>query len=285
MSSTSLSASSPRLRARLLARPSVRALLALLCVLAPFALAMWLSHVVPKPWRAVWPLLLASAGVVAGYCFYVRKIEQRAVTELSPAGAWRELGSGLGLGTLFVATCTAVLLATGAYAITGTASPGVMLKPLPEQVMVALFEEILFRAVIFRLLEKSWGTLAGLAGSTLLFVVAHLPNEHFSILGAVMTAIAALGFAGAYLVTRRLWIAIGLHFAWNYLFDAVVSVPVSGHAARGWLQVTTSGPEWLSGGGYGVEGSVVTLAVWSVAALALLTVARRRGHWLRKPSS
>lgn len=283
MSTASLPLSSQSLHARLLARPSIRALLALLCVLAPFALAMVLSHVVPKPWNAVWPLLLASAGLVGGYVFYVRKVEKRAVTELSLAQAWRELGSGLGLGALFVVICTLVLLAAGAYSITGTASPGVMLKPVPEQVMVALFEEVLFRAVIFRLLEKSWGTTAGLVGSTLLFVLAHLPNEHFSMLGALMTAVAALGFAGAWLVTRRLWCAVGLHFAWNYLFDAVIAVPVSGHAARGWLQVATSGPDWLSGGEYGVEGSVVTLVVWGVAAIVLLTVARRRGHWLAKP--
>lgn len=283
MNSASLPLSAPRLHQRLLARPAIRALLALLCVLAPFALAMVLSHVVPKPWNAVWPLLLASAGVVGGYVFYVRKVERRAVTELSPAHAWRELGSGLGLGALFVVICTLTLLAAGAYSITGMASPGVMLKPLPEQVMVALFEEILFRAVIFRLLEKSWGTTVGLAGSTLLFALAHLPNEHFSMLGAVMTAVAALGFAGAWLLTRRLWCAVGLHFAWNYLFDAVVAVPVSGHAARGWLQVSTRGPEWLSGGAYGVEGSVVTLVVWGVAAIVLLSMARRRGHWLPKP--
>ena len=50
---------------------------------------------------------------------------------------------------------------------------------------------------------------------------------------------------------------MGMHFAWNYLFDALMSVPVSGHAARGWIQVVPAGPEWLSGGAYGVEGSVV----------------------------
>lgn len=64
-----------------------------------------------------------------------------------------------------------------------------------------------------------------------------------------MTGIAALAPSGAYLLTRRLWLPIGLHFAWNYLLAAVISVPVSGHAARGWVQVRVSGPEWLSGGG------------------------------------
>lgn len=281
MTTASIDSSSSRLRDRLLARPIIRAVLALLCVLVPFALAIALTNATPKPWRTL-PLLLAAAGVVAGYVFYVRRIEGRAVTELSGPGALRELGSGLGLGTLLVLACTGVLLATGTYAITGVVHPGVMLKPLPEQIMVALFEEVLFRAVIFRLLEKSWGTLAALVGSTLLFMVAHMPNEGFSVLAAVMTGVASLVFAGAYLATRRLWLPVGLHFAWNYLFDAGVSIPVSGHTARGWAQVSVSGPQWLSGGAYGIEGSVVTLVAWSAVGAALLVLARRRGNWMPK---
>lgn len=283
MTTASLPRPSPRLHQRLLARPLVRAVLALLSVLAPFALALWVSEQVPKPWPANWPLLLAAAGLVGGYSLYVRRIEKREVAELSLRGAWRELGSGLGLGTLLVVSTTLVLLAAGAYAITGTVSPGVMTKPLSEQIMVAFLEEILFRAVMFRLLEKSWGTRIALVVSTLLFVLAHLPNEHFSALAAVMTGIAALAFTGAYLVTRRLWLPIGMHFAWNYLFDAVISVPVSGHAARGWVQVSVGGPAWLSGGGYGVEASLVTFVVWGLTAVALLVLAKRRGQWVGKP--
>ena len=268
-----------RRRDRLLARPSIRAVLAVFSVLAPFALALWLSEAVPKPWPANWPLLLAAAGIVAGYWLYVRRIEKREVAEVSATGAWRELGSGLGLGALLVAACTLVLLATGAYTITGTVLPSVMLKPLGEQIMVAFFEEILFRAVMFRLLEKSWGTRIALTVSTLLFVLAHLPSEHFSVLAAVMTGTAARALTGAYLLTRRLWLPIGMHFAWNYLFDAVISVPVSGHAARGWIQVRVSGPEWLNGGTYGIEASVVTFVAWGIATVALLTLAKRRGQW------
>ena len=52
-----------------------------------------------------------------------------------------------------------------------------------------------------------------------------------------MTGVASAALAGAWLATRRLWLPIGMHFACNYLFDAFLSVPVSGHPARGWVQV------------------------------------------------
>jgi len=47
------------------------------------------------------------------------------------------------------------------------------------------------------------------------------------------------------------------------------------------LQGTLSGPEWLSGGAYGVEASVVALVVIAGASVGLLGVARRRGHLVR----
>ena len=73
---------------------------------------------------------------------------------------------------------------------------------------------------------------------------------------------------------------MGMHFAWNYLFSAVFSVPVSGHEAKGWLHGSMSGPDWLSGGAYGVEASAMALFVWSVAAALLLRRAYARGKFI-----
>ena len=72
---------------------------------------------------------------------------------------------------------------------------------------------------------------------------------------------------------------MGMHFAWNYLFSAVLSVPVSGHEAKGWVHGSMSGPEWLSGGAYGVEASATALLVWAVAAALLLRGAHVRGRF------
>jgi hypothetical protein len=283
MNTAPLSAPSrPSLGARLLANGFVRALLGILSVLLPMSLAFGLSELVPKPYRAGWPLLLAACAVVAGYRLYVRKIEKREVAELTLAGAGRELGSGFGLGALLVVSCSVPLLAGGIYAYTGTGHWSALFQPLPEQVFVAFMEEILFRAVLYRLLEKSWGTTVALVVSTLLFVAAHLPSEHITVVAMLATAAASAALSAGYLATRRLWVPIGMHFAWNYLLDAVFSIPVSGHPARGWIQVTASGPEWLSGGRYGVEGSLIAVLAWGAAAIVLLLAARRKGQWLAR---
>ena len=267
------------LRTRILRYPLILAIVGILATIVPMFVTLGLSELVPKPLRLGWPMLLSAAVAVAGYRWFVMRLERRPITELALAGAGRELWRGLGIGVLLVVATYSVLLASGAFIITGAAAPGVLLKPFPEQVMVAVFEEIVFRAIVFGMLQKFWGTKIALGVSTVIFVVAHMPNEGFSVLGAAMTAAASLALSGAYLLSGRLWLPISMHFAWNYFSDAVFAVPVSGHLARGWLQVATSGPAWLSGGTYGIEGSIVTGITWSMAAIVLLTIAHRRGHW------
>jgi membrane protease YdiL (CAAX protease family) len=149
-------------------------------------------------------------------------------------------------------------------------------------VFVALVEEILFRGVLFRIPERSLGSWAALALSALIFALAHLPNEGVTPLAVANTAVAGLMFAAAYLATRRLWLAIGAHFAWNFLSDGVFSLPTSGSPARGLLQGQLSGPEWLTGGAYGLEASVLTLAAYSLATALLLRHALRAGRILTR---
>lgn len=264
------------LRARFTRHPLVRSVAGIACVLLPLVLTMALAqNLVPKEWRLAWPYLLAAALCLAGYRFFVRRFEQRAASESALQGAAPDLLRGLGIGAVVSVIVAGALGAVGAFSITGSTSILAAFKPLPEQVMVAIMEELLFRAVLFRLTEERWGTRTALVVNVLLFALAHLPNEHVTALAVLNTGVAGLGFCAAWMLTRRLWLPVGMHFAWNYLFDGVFGVPVSGHAARGWLQVQMSGPEWLAGGAYGVEASVVTLLVWCAAAAWAL----RRATW------
>lgn len=257
---------------RLFSHPAARIIQGIIATVAPITVTMMLiDHLVPKPLRVVWPMLLATALSVAAYRGFVSTTENRRLTEFSLDGAVRETGIGLALGAALGLTVAGVLAAAGAFAVTGSNdSAGFLLKSVPEQIMVACFEEILFRAVIFRLVEQRWGTMTALVTSTVLFAVAHMPNDHISAIGILTTCVASLVLSACYMKTRRLWLPIGLHLAWNSTYDGLFSLPVSGHAARGWLEVTMSGPTWLTGGGYGVEASAVTLLVWAGAAVLLL---------------
>lgn len=245
-----------------MANPVVRIVLGLVLTFAAVPLTMIVvSKLVEKPYRVVWPQLLAAVFVWFGYRYYVRHIEKRQPTELATRGMARELGAGLLLGAGLVALTFTVLAALGVYRFDGVNAVSIMiLAPLAELVLVGMAEEMIFRGVIFGVTERALGTKAAIVISALLFSLAHLPNQGVSLLAvAVITAYGVMQTA-LYMKTRRLWICIGTHIAWNYCVGQIFSSTVSGHAATaGLLRGELAGNAMLTGGVFGIEGSLVPL--------------------------
>ena len=127
--------------------------------------------------------------------------------------------------------------------------------------------------------------LAGLLGlrselvvSALIFGAAHIANPGATLWSSATIAIGGgLLFGLVYHVTRSLPVCMGLHAAWNFAQGTIYGIPVSGNPADGWLVSTRSGPDWLSGGVFGAEASVVALGLCLLCTLALLVIALRRG--------
>jgi len=280
--------STPSRAARFMAFPLIRIVLGIVAVATPVILTLWLARALPdKSMRVMWPQFLAAVLCVASYCYYVRWVEKRSVSELSRAGAWREVANGvLGIAALLAATM-GILFASGTYQITGSNSWTVMIVPIAELVLVACVEELAFRGVIFRIVEGSLGSWIALVLTASLFALSHLPNEGVTVLAIAVTGMAGVMLGAAFMATRRLWLAIGIHFGWNFMLSAVFSVAVSGQLSMGLLQGTLIGPDWLTGGAYGIEASVVGLALVTLASAWLVVLAQRRGHvvlpyWKRK---
>ena len=269
----------PRWR-RVLRHPLANMVGAAMAMFLPLALTFALMEaLLPKDMGVAWPNLAAALVCALGYWIYVNRVERREVTELGGSGAPGEWARGAGLGVLLGLLTLAPLWSLGFYRIEGSGDSSSLIKQIPEMLLVSVIEELLIRGVMFRIAEQAWGSRRALVFSTVLFVAAHLPGE-ISLLGVLVTAAASLAFTAAYQLSRRLWLPMGMHFAWNYLFSAVFSVPVSGHEAKGWLHGSMSGPEWLSGGAYGVEASAIALLVWVVAAAILLRRAYSRGEFM-----
>jgi membrane protease YdiL (CAAX protease family) len=266
-----LSMATPKssMASRLMANPVVRIVLGLVLTFAAVPLTMIIvSQLVAKPYRIVWPQLLAAVFVWFGYRFYVRRIEKRQPTELATQGMARELGKGLLIGAGLVLLTFAVLAALGAYRLDGVNAVGIMiLVPLAELVLVGMAEEMMFRGVIFGVIERSLGGKAAVVISALLFSLAHLPNQGVSVLAIAVIAAYGVLQAALYMKTRRLWICIGTHIAWNYCVSQVFSSTVSGHAATdGLLRGELAGNAMLTGGVFGIEGSLIALLLIAAAA-------------------
>ena len=265
---------------RLLEFPLSRIVVALLFVAVPFAAVAipFNLFVVDRSLKRVGALLL-TAIILCAYYGCVRLMEKRAVTELSRRHALRELGAGVLLGALLLSLSIGLLAALGAYQVRGSNGWPAMWATVPGFILGAVLEEVIMRGIVFRILEQSLGSWIALALSAALFGLLHLLNPGTTLLnaGSIMLE-AGVMLAAAYMLTRRLWLCIGIHFAWNFTQGGIFSAAVSGGKSMGLLQGQMVGPPWLTGGAFGAEASLVALVVCAVAGLLLVIAAERSGH-------
>lgn len=266
--------------------PMVRALTGILLVFAPVPLTLIpVSKLVDRSARILWPQILAGLLCFLAYRFFVHRVERRAMTEFGRQGALREIGTGLGFGALQASLVFALLAVMGVYSVEGVDGMTMeILRRTGTDILVGVHEEMLFRGIVFAILAQSFGGGVAIVGSATLFGLGHLLAEGASTLGIVNSMAAGVTLAAAYLVTRRLWLPIGMHIAWNFTVGRIFSAVVSGHGTEpGLLRGTLAGPDWLTGGQFGVEASIVSLILDAVASTLLLWLAVRKGSLTLSP--
>ena len=260
--------------------PAVQLVLGLFWVGGSIGLGAAAGGWLPGSDKVVTPLCMALAALL-GYAAFVRVVERHPVTELLGPGVAQEAGAGLLIGVVLFSLVIAVLAALGCYAVEGMRPWGVVLPVLATSVMAGVTEEILMRALAFRYLERWLGSGLALALTAALFGLLHLPNPAATLVSSAAIALEAGVLLGAaYMVTRRLWLAIGIHVAWNFTQSGIFGVATSGVDSPGWLQGRLQGPTVLTGGAFGPEASVVAVLICLGAGVAMLELARRRGHVL-----
>lgn len=189
------------------------------------------------------------------------------------------IGSALGAASLFLAA----LLATATRGIHFRFDPAGA-RPIGQTLAVSLLlflfaaaaEEILFRGYPLQTLTRAHLAWLGVFLTSVPFAAVHLNNPN-AVPGFtfVNTALAGVWLAVAYLRTRSLWLPIGLHWAWNWTQASLLGLPVSGIqriAPAPLLQAMNAGPDWFTGGAYGIEGGaactialvISTLVIWRV---------------------
>jgi membrane protease YdiL (CAAX protease family) len=223
--------------------------------------------------------LVIVAATIGSYWLYVRWVEFRSAVELAPRGAAKQLLVGVLVGAGLFCTTMLVLWLLGAWTYTGMVAGSVWIYPLVAAVAAGVVEETLMRGVMFRILEQGLGSWIALALSALVFGLMHAANP-----GATATSVIAIALeagvllAAAFMFSRRLWFVYGLHAAWNFTEGGIFATSVSGMKSEGVIGVQFTGNEWLTGGAFGPEASIVAVAVCLMAGVAFLVIAQRRGH-------
>ncbi|MEU5094968.1 CPBP family intramembrane glutamic endopeptidase [Streptomyces sp. NPDC020996] len=225
--------------------------------------------------------LLTAVAAVLVYGWVVRRTERRPSTEVGREGARAAFVRGALIGGGTFACVIGNIAFLGDYTVHGAGSVTGALGVVGFMAAAAVTEELLFRGVLFRIVEERTGTWIALVSTGMLFGMMHLFNKDATLWGALAIAIEAGGMLGAaYAATRTLWLPIGLHFGWNFAESGVFGTEVSGNggAQKGLLDATTSGAQLVTGGQFGPEASVYSVLFGLLVTVAFLWLAKRRGH-------
>ena len=247
------------------------------------ALFLFLSQTVPvvgsfsnNIWIKTLLLLLGASAVLGLYAVWVKVFERRNVSELRLRRALSDMLTGLLIGSLFIASVVGVLALMGVYRIDSVSVDWVgLLLNFAALSIVAVCEEVLFRGILFRMIDERYGVLLAFIISSLTFGAVHLTTVDFWTAIAI-SAEAGFMLAAAYKFRNNLWVPIGIHWAWNFVLGPVFGVGVSGFAQDACVLIPEiSGPYILTGGYNGFEGSVVAVVI-GIAVGVLLLLKRKR---------
>lgn len=257
-------------------------------------------HLLPKLWaqasldsflEGAWGwiiqsvVLLAAATLAGLLCARLLEgLPVRALGWTNHKGWIVDWLKGTLIGALSLGLAALIIYLSGGYRFTLPAAGMVaVLKTLAISgvvfVIAASAEEALFRGYPLQTMTRARLALVGLILTSLVFAYIHRNNPNnppglppFTYIGLnfvhlpfINTTLAGVWLAAGYLRTRSLWLPLGLHWSWNWTMGALLGLPVSGIEAltpAPLLRAADVGPQWLTGGAYGVEGGAAcTLAL------------------------
>ena len=190
-----------------------------------------------------------------------------------------KLWSGITIGALFFCIVTGILAAIGTYHAS-YASPhwGMIVVNLCFYFLVACGEEVIFRGVLFRLIDEKFSFWWAIVVSSLVFGFAHIFQPYATVWSSIaITVEAGILLGTAYKYAGTLWLPIGIHWAWNFTQGNVFGLEVSGgETEESIMNATLTGPDIITGGSFGPEASIITAILGILLSCLFIYLVKNR---------
>ncbi|HEY1160970.1 MAG TPA: CPBP family glutamic-type intramembrane protease [Terracidiphilus sp.] len=234
-----------------------------------------------------WSPLLGQAMLVflllLGYAAFGSRLDHQ-IHPLSEQGlprrqGWpREAGLGLAVGWSLAVVCVFPMVLVGGIAIVLVLQPsawGWLVADAAFFALAALAEEIAFRGYGFQRFAQAVGPAGAALGFAAFYAIVQALVPGSSHASTAVSIALSLVLSTAYLRTRALWLSWGINFGWKASRALLFGLAVSGvNSHSPVVQGDPMGPFWLTGGGYGLDGSWVTFVVLLVALPVVYRVTR-----------
>ena len=224
---------------------------------------------IPHGWWYAAASLAVSVVMVLVYSRFVCLFENENAHDLPMDKLSTDTGKGLAVGLVYFCVVTGIMALAGGYKVISVGAPaGALIWAFCNFAVTAVGEEIVFRGVLFRWIDEKWGFPWALVVSGLVFGLVHWTNPGGTLWAGIAIAIeAGLLLGAAYKWSGNLWFPIGIHWAWNFSQGNLFGFKVSGQdAGVSLLQAQIEGPDWITGGVFGAEASVIAVVVGAVVS-------------------
>ena len=221
----------------------------------------------------------AVAAVIV-YIFLFSWYEKRKITELSYSSFGNNANLGFFTGFLLQSLFIFVIYIAGGYTITQVNPFSNMIPSFTMALTAGFVAEIIIIGIVFRLIEKQFGTAVAIITMILLFIIAHSGVKDGNIVSLLATSIVAgLLLPAAYVFSRNLWLPIFLHFAWDFTEPGIYgAINPSISITKSLFDSRISGPRLLTGGPLGPQNSIQALIICLVMSTILLRLAARKNN-------
>jgi len=222
-------------------------------------------------WLAV---LMETVISLVSVCIFRFWIDRRSFMDLG----WRGLGdyqnealTGLFMGPALMGLASVLILVSGHLEWTDIVfDPSSLFISLGFMLLIAFSEELVFRGYILgNLMESFPNKWIALGISALLFACFHLSYPGLHTLAFANLFLAGLLLGINYIYTKNLWFSTLFHFSWNFFQGPILGFKVSGVTLPSLLQAEPKGDLFITGGDFGLEGSILNTAISLISLLIL----------------
>ncbi|MBF1419903.1 MAG: CPBP family intramembrane metalloprotease [Prevotella histicola] len=228
------------------------------------------------------PIFLITAVVLLLlYNLLIRYVEANDACKIAPRKDISSIGNGLFIGFSYFIIVTVTMSLCGYYHIKSIQFDWEkQLFSFTLFFLVAVSEEIFFRGILFRMINRRWNIWAALVISALIFGGLHIFNDNATLWSSIAIAIEAGSLLGAaYAYSKNIWLPIGIHWIWNYTQGNILGFPVSGEDnVTSIITPEISGPQWLTGGSFGAEASVISAVIGLLISLWFIRKTIQQGY-------
>lgn len=211
--------------------------------------------------------------------------------------SWQDLLFGFALSAGMAGLFFAIALGTGSVELQGlnplaggtetgqafdysrfisTFSLGVLFLFLLEHILVGYWEELVFRGYLFQNFVEGMGLTIAVIVSCIIYGLIHAANPNAGILSSSIIVLFGFLRIYGYLSTKTLWLSMGMHIGWNFFQGPIFGFGASGHQHAYWIRQEAVGPDWLSGGEFGPEASILIIPIIGLALLTMRWWTRNR---------